>query len=428
MPVWVVSLLLAMVSLSSVPMSASPQSALSTVRGGKAAHLLRTAWRHAVRQKLPAVLMVSGALMLTAPVVAQEQARVHTETVQALDDTETAAETRTFSWVITATMRGTVANMHVQAIETREEVRIAGQIKPTRKGIKYFGHRPVSEYRTDRSYAIRDGAYDGITLPLRLGWSAVARREEIASISTLVEMLADNEAVLLRMGKNMYQDFAKLHIAASDDYRFDNLAEQIEIKFAGKKFVDRHKVRREINKRQRELITKQITYKRRRRGVQLDQDVLVTADEAYHAVLDARQPSSSLVAAELKLNFAARAASDKDFHTLVHSLARLKQAKLLLAREILRLYEPFTVPFLYSIGIREQLKVSIFADDRKRKNATFRYEMRTTAKNHPDEFTLGHISFDHNLHIKHMWLSLKPRGDVPGFAKLTFTPFSPPTD
>lgn len=421
MPVWVMALLLALVLLSSVRVSASPPSALSTVRGGKVLHLLRTAWRQAAVQKLPMALLVSGALMLAAPTVAHEQERLLTEVVQPLAVTE-AAKTRSFSWVIKATLRGTVGHMRVQVTERQEEVRISGHIEPTARGIKYLGAQPVRSYRTDETYTTDNNEYNGITLPLRISWLAAERRREIASISTLVEMLAENEAVLLRLGESMYRDFSELHIADVDDYRFDNLAEQIEIKFAGKKFFDRNKVRREINKRQKELWTKEITYKQRQHDVQLDQDVLTRAAAAYQAVLAARQSSSALAPKELRLNFDTRAANDNDFRLLAHSLARFKQARLLLARELLRLYEPFTLTFFYAIGTEEHLKVTVFADDRKRSEATFRYEMRTTSVNYTDKFTLGRISFDDELLINHMWLSLKPRGNVPGFAKLSFIP------
>lgn len=360
------------------------------------------------------VVFLTIALGITACIVKQK-VQVDRATVESLS----------FSWAVSATSKGVIAYMHVETIEDQDEIKIIGQLVPTVKGEGMITKQPPRTYTTDRNYKLAEGKdYNGITLPIRLSWVASERGKGIAKIQSIVGMVSENEQALLQLADSMYEQFSKLHIAAADKYRFDNLDTQVEIKFAGKKFYDRDKVSREIAKRPAELQSKKISHKKRIAGVQLDEQILTAADEAYQTVLDMLQSPPSSYLQELTLNFDASAAADADFRELAEGLAYLKLARILLARELQRHYEPFVMPFYYEIGdTKENLQITGITDDRKDDDYHFRYRMRTTSKKQSNEFTLGEISFDHAFKPKRMWMSLRPRGGgfVNRAAKLTFT-------
>ena len=330
------------------------------------------------------------------------------------------AATQAFSWSVGATTKGTIAHMHVQATERGEQIIIAGYLDPTGKGHQYLDKQAVRFYRADNTYANINKEYDGVTLPLRLSWLAAVRRRQIGELQKLAQAVRVREAALRALAEACYHGFSKLHIAKRNAYALSNLDTQVEIKFAGKKFFERDKVKAEINKKANELRTKKISHKQRRGRCVLEQNRLALINTAYRAVLELQQDTAPALPTMQELPFDASARGDREFMQLAHTLVQLKWTNLLLARALLQFYEPHQLVFLYSIGVREHLIVRAFPDDRKQKDSAFRYEMRTTAEKHKKEFTLGYIVFDHALHLKGMWLSLKPRGGVPGFAKLTF--------
>lgn len=338
-------------------------------------------------------------------------------------DTNTAA-LQTFSWSVDATAKGTIAHMHVQAAEQGQQIMIAGYLAPTAKGQQYLDQQPVHFYRADHTYKTSNNEYNGVTLPLRLSWLAQDRNKQIGKVQKLAQEISAREAELLQLAETCYRDFSKLHLANRNAYAFSNLNTQVEIKFAGKKFFDRDKVTAEINKKEHELRTKKITPKKRRGQCALEKNTHVLIDTTYRAVLALQQDKSPPLPTVQELPFAAAARRDDEFMQLAHALAQLKWTRLQLARALLQFYAPHQLVFFYSIGVQEHLKVTAFPDDRKKKDSAFRYEMRTTAKKHTKEFTLGHIVFDQDSKLKGMWISLKPRGGVPGFAKLTFKPCS----
>ena len=338
-------------------------------------------------------------------------------------DTNTA-ELQTFSWSVDATAKGTIAHMHVQAVEQGSQIMIAGYLAPTVKGQQYLDQQPVHFYRADHSYKTSNNEYNGVTLPLRLSWLAAERNKQIGKLQKLAQEISAREAELLKSAETCYRGFSKLHLANRNDYAFSNLDTQVEIKFAGKKFFDRNKVTAEISKKENELRTKKIAYKKRRGSCPLEKNTRTLIDTNYRAVLELQREPVPAPPTLQELPFAAEARADDEFMQLSHALVQLKWTRLQLARALLQSYAPHQLVFFYSIGVQEHLRVTAFPDDRKQKNSAFRYEMRTTAQKHTKEFTLGHIVFDRNLKLKGMWISLKPRGGVPGFAKLTFKPCS----
>ena len=359
---------------------------------------------------------------LTSPIVLAAEASNEQASPIQLVKTEadvSVEQAHTASWSIAVTAKGEIGHMHVQTIEEEDAIRIAGYIEPTSKGRKYLDPEPVRTYLADKSYAIHNRSYNGYTMPLRLSWLASERRRTLKQINAVLHTIAASEQALVELGNSMYRDFSRLHVATTDDYKFDNLAEQIEVEFAGRSFSDYHEVKEVIERRYSMLQNKKISHKQRQQGVQLDQEVLNVADAAYRVVLSL-QPSSEVE--PLQLNYETSAAEDADFKLLVENLARLKLARLLLANDILALYKPFTMRFSYSAGVKERLTLTVYMDDSERKDVALRYESRTTSIKHRKEFTLGRVDFDHHLNIKKMWLSLKPRGGLAGFAKVTFKP------
>ena len=331
-------------------------------------------------------------------------------------------EIHTASWSITLTTKGEIAHMHVQTIEEEEAIRVAGYFKPTPRGQGYLEEEPILHYRVDKSYVLHNRAYNGITLPLRVSWLAKERSRVLGEIYATLLKVAANEKALVKLGNSMYRDFSLLDVATSREFGFRNLAQQTEVKFAGRRFIDYHAVREAIERRHVMLRSGKIAHKQRQRGVQLDQEVLNQAETAYLDALALLPPPSS-EPVDLRLNLSLTAREDKDFVALVKSLAHLKLVRLRFATAILSFYEPFEIPFFYSAGgIYEHLKLYVYADDSQRGDVVLRYLSRTTSRRQRNLFTLGEVDFDHDLNIKKMWLSLKPRGGLASLAKLTFTP------
>ncbi len=336
-----------------------------------------------------------------------------------------AGQVHTLSWQIAVTTKGKLAHMHVQAIEDGGMFRITGYIEPTAKGGKYFDPASSSYHRyvADRSYALQDQPYDGFTLPLRLSWLAAVRSQRLSQINEILPKIVASEQALVELGDSMYRGFSRLHVAASDDYRFENLAAQVEVKFAGRRFFDRQAVSGAIERRHVMLQTRRIAHQPRRPAARFNADILQQAVDTYHAAL-ALLPVSASAPTALNLNFDSQAQDDASFVALVESLADFKQLRLLLAEDILSLYEPFRMPFFYVAqkNTRERLVLLVFAEDSKRRGVAFRYKILTTAAKHKRVFTLAQVDFDHNANIKKMWVSLKPRGGLARFGKMTFTP------
>ena len=333
-------------------------------------------------------------------------------------DTATA-EIQRFSWSVDATAKGTIAYMHVRASKEGKRITVAGYLSPTDKGKEYLEPQPVRFYRVSKTYVTRDKKYNGVTLPLRLNWLAQQHSKDIRALQAWVKMIISHEKELLQLANSCYRDFSRLHIANDKAYAFSNLEQQVEIKFSGKKFFDHDKVAREIDKRESELVNKKISHKKRRCAQLEDGGLFARVKETYEEV-GALDGGDELE--ELELSFDTAAKNDIDFMRLAEHFARLKQARLRLARMLQELYKPHKLTFHYAIGVKQDLQVLAFADDRRQNDSAFRYEMRTTTAKHKKEFALGHVYFDQNLNLKGMWISLKPRGGVPGFAKLTFKP------
>lgn len=351
-------------------------------------------------------------LILLANCTIKFKARVDTNTVAL----------QTFSWSVDATAKGTIAHMHVQAAEQGRQIMIAGYLTPTDKGKQYLNKQPVRFYHTDETYTTANKEYNGVTLPLRLSWLALERSKQMTNIHEQERRISLREKELLELAEACYRGFSKLHIANHNAYAFSNLDTQVEIKFAGKKFFDRNKIKAEINKKETELRTKKIAHKKHQKQCSPDKSMLEQIDKAYRAVLELQDGTAPALPTVQELPFDSRARGDTQFTQFAYALVQLKWARLLLAKTLLQLYEPHQLVFFYSIGVKEHLNITALPDDRKQKDSIFRYEMRTTSTNHKKEFTLGHIIFNRAFQLKGMWLSLKPRGNVPGFAKLTFKP------
>ena len=332
----------------------------------------------------------------------------------------TTADTQRFSWSVDATAKGTIAHMHVQVIEERKRITVAGYLMPTAKGEEYLDPQPVRFYRVSKTYMTKDNKYNGVTLPLRLKWMTQQRSKDIREIQTWVQMVIAHEKELSQLANNCYHNFSRLHIANDKAYTFNNLDSQVEIKFSGKKFFDLKKVANVIRQKEKELRQKEVSHKKRRCAQLEDDGLFARVAATYKGVIALGGEDSGL--GKLKLPFDSKAKDDADFMQLAEKFARLKQARLRLARLLLELYEPRKLTFHYAIGVKQDLRVRVFADDRRHNEGTFRYEMRTTTAKHKKEFALGHVYFDSDLNLKGMWISLKPRGGVPGFAKLTFKP------
>ncbi len=335
------------------------------------------------------------------------------------------------SWSIRATRKGTIAHMHVKTSRRGEQIEIAGYISPTERGRDLFAEEHAGPYYTDETYAQADNEYNGFTLPLRIKWLAVQRSQQIADLYKQEQEISTQENKLLGKAKSCYPDFHKLHIAKHNDYAFSNLDTQEEIKFAGKRLFEHKKITAAI-KKIKEKLRDEISYKQLSEECILD-DLHTYITTATSTQLPANGTSTPPPRVE-DLHFHARARSDDNFKQLAHTFVQLKWARLQLAEALLQLYQPHVFTFYYAIGVNKHFKITAFPDDSRKGDSTLRYEMHaTTSSEHQDskdkeEFTLGDITFyrdDRDLKLNDMWISLKPRGGLSRFAKLTFKPCMP---
>lgn len=262
--------------------------------------------------------------------------------------------------------------------------------------------------------------YNMFTLPLRLRHLAVAHRDTISVINTLIKEIVQLERQVLIMGKASYPTFTKLNVVNSGDYSFAGLSKQRSVAFAGKQFSTAiAAVRKEIEARTVAL-KRSVVYQSSlvRAAAQQDFDVQTAYSNAvdiYRAAYPRikRDPQPSVPSFRAK-GGARTSAAAVVLRRAVTDLATLKQAKLLLAKTLLRLYEPRYVGYEFNLlGHKEKLSVSAVADDKHaqigQRKAVFSYRLSASSPKQGN-FQLGRYDFDHRNRPLRLITNLKPVG------------------
>ncbi len=311
---------------------------------------------------------------------------------------------------------GAVGHVRLQAIPVEDVINVRGVVSTD----VHIGVRD-SVQKLSHDYTSRQNppVYDMLTLPLRLRHLAVVRRKTIAAANTLVKEIAQLERQVLTAGKAAYPAFAKLNVVNSGDYSFEGLSKQREVAFAGKRFTTAiAAVRKEIDARAAAL-KQSVTYQQNslRAAAQQDFDAHTVYSQAV-AIYRAVHPNIKRDPQPLVPSFRAKGTGTSSaadvLKSAVTDIATLKQARLLLARALLRLYEPHYVSYEFDLlGHNETLSVSVTAIDKPtsagQRQAVFSYRLSASSPKQGN-FTLGQYDFDHLNRPLRLRTNLKPVG------------------
>ena len=311
---------------------------------------------------------------------------------------------------------GVVGHLLLQTIPVDDVIEVRSEVN-TDVDISMRG----STHRLSRDYASQQKppVYNMFTLPLHLRHLTVVHRDTISVINTLLKEIAPLKHRLLIAGKAAYPSFAKLNVVNSGDYSFGGLNKQSGVAFAGKQFSTAlAAVRKEIDARTAAL-KQSVSYQQSslRAAAQQDFDVEIVYNKAV-AIYRAMHPNIKRDPQPFAPSFRAKgtrtSAGADVLKRAVTDLATLKQAKLLLARTLLRLYEPHYIGYEFNLlGYKENLSVSVIADDNPTQDgqhkAVFSYQLSASSSKQSN-FQLGQYDFDHLNRPLRIRTNLKPIG------------------
>ena len=280
---------------------------------------------------------------------------------------------------------------------------------------------PGKVYKLNDKYAGLQNppVYNMLTLPLRLRHLARTHRQTVADSSALLQDITHFERQLMNAGKAAYADFAALHVIDSGDYGFDRLSQHNQVSFAGKRFTTSlAAVRKEIDARTAAL-KQSVIYQQDalRPAPKVDFDIATLYAQAvviYRSSLPDLKRDPQPFAPSFRAKGEGDASRGDVFKEIVTHLSTLKQAKLLLAKTLLRLYEPHYLTYEFdALGYKERLSLSATANDTHRKTkrheAVFSYKLSASSPKQGN-FQLGRYDFDRTSRPVLISTSLKPIG------------------
>ena len=309
---------------------------------------------------------------------------------------------------------GAVGHLRLRTIPVDGVIEVGGEVSTDVDiGMRGNTHRLSHDYASQQ----KPPTYNMFTLPLHLRHLAAVRRETISAVNTLLKEIAQLEHQLLAAGQAAYPSFTQLNVVNSGDYSFGGLHQQRGVAFAGQQFSTAlAAVRKEIDARTAAL-KQSVAYQQNslQAAAQQDFDVQTVYSKAV-AIYRAMHPKIKRDPQPFAPSFRAkgtrtRAGADVLKNT-VTDLATLKQARLLLARTLLRLYEPHYVGYEFDLlGYKENLSVSIIADDQHTQagqhEVVFSYQLSASSPKQGN-FQLGHCDFDHLNRPLRIRTNLKP--------------------
>ncbi len=315
--------------------------------------------------------------------------------------------------------RGEVGQLHLQSSPADDGIVVRGKIN-TDVNIAFGGNSEV--YRLDRSYTAphQSPVYNMFTLPLYLRHLARVHRRTLKASDDLLWGIAQLERQLMTAGKAVYPSFSKLHVIDSGDYGFDRLSQYSQVSFAGKQLrTNLTAVRKEIDARTAAL-RESVIYRRDalRAAVKRDFDSATLYAQAvaiYRSVNPRlkRDPQPSVP------SFRVRGKDGQGrgdvFKEIVMHVSTLKQARLLLAKTLLRLYEPRYFNYEFDmLGHKERFSLSAAVDDTHRKVVRYRrvefsFKLSASAPR-LGNFPFGQCDFDKDGRPLLIRINLKPVG------------------
>lgn len=312
--------------------------------------------------------------------------------------------------------RGEVGHLHLQTAVVDDGIEVRSELSTDVDIGVRGGTQLLSQDYTAQQ---KPPLYNMFTLPLYLRRLAVVHRETISAVNMLIKEIVQLERQLLIVGKATYPAFSKLNVVNSGDYRFTGLSKQRGVAFAGKQFSTAiAAVRKEIEARAAAL-KQSVTYQPSlvKAAVQQDFDVQTAYRQAVDIYRAAhprikRDPQPSVPSFRAKGARASSAATV--LKSAVTGLATLKQAKLLLAKTLLRLYEPRYASYEFDLlGYKENLSLSAVAYDSRtqagQRKAVFSYRLNASSPKQGN-FLLGQCDFDQRNRPLRLRTNLKPVG------------------
>ena len=313
---------------------------------------------------------------------------------------------------------GGIGKLHLQALPVDDGIEVTGRVS-TDVDIAIGTHGNTQQLDSAYLPHKQPPIYNIFTLPLRLRHLFVKHRDIVRAINTLLQEINQLERQLITRGKIIYPDFVKLSIINSGDFSFGGLNQQSNITFAGHRFSTQlAKVRKEIDSRTIAL-KKSVTYKQNllKAAAVKEFDTMalyIKAVSIYrrtHPDLkrDPQPTSPSFRAKGKRTSPHTKLLSDT-----VTAISRLKQAKLLLAKTLLRLYEPRYFSYLFDLlGHQEQFSLSVTVDDNQQKigqhQVLLSYKL-SASSTRQGRFQLGMYMFDRTNRPLFLRTNLKPVG------------------
>lgn len=316
--------------------------------------------------------------------------------------------------------RGAVGHLYLRTAPDDEGVAVRGEVS-TDVDIAIGAQGQVHQLNHDYASLRNPPVYNMFTLPLHLRQLAIVHRETVTAINTLIREIVQLKHQVTIAGKAAYPSFAELNVVNSGNYSFSGLGNRSQVAFAGQQFSTAFAaVRKEIEVRAAAL-RQSVIYQQSslRAAAQQDFDVQSVYDKAvaaYRALYPKikRDPQPYLPSFRAKGKRADANADAEVLKRAVTDLVILKQAKLLLAKTLLRLYEPHYLSYEFNLlGHKEVLSVSAAADDKHaqagKHKAVLSYKLNASSSKQGN-FQLGQCDFDNFNRPMRIRTNLKPVG------------------
>ena len=313
-----------------------------------------------------------------------------------------------------ARQQGVIGQLHLSAVPVKDGIEVKSKVNTDIDIALGAGGKT---YQLSQAYEAlpTPPVYNIFTLPLRLRQLASLHQQTLAATHALLQKISELERQLLTAGKAVYANFATLPVVNSGNYAFGGLKQRSRVSFAGKSFTTAlAAVRKEIDVRTTAL-KQSIIYRQDalRAATKVDFDSASLYEQAV-AIYPPHKHSPQPFAPSFRAKGKGNAEHGEVFKDIVTHLSTLKQAKLLLAKTLLRFYTPHYFTYEFDVfGYREKLSISATADDTHRQQrghkVVFSYQLRASSPRQGN-FQFGQCAFDRISRPLLLRTSLKPVG------------------
>ena len=261
----------------------------------------------------------------------------------------------------------------------------------------------------------KNQSYNILTLPLFLRERVRERQEAMQAMHELFTQI-DNQLRYLRLvGKKVYPDFSELPMV-KDNYTVSGISTGAQVKFAGKLFSkEAREVVVELDSR-RASLSEYITYDPSNLTNPPKNTEDTSADKIYkkaaiihQKIMQRKRPQQSFFPRFKKIGTASSPHIDF-FYKVMQEVLLLRQAQLLLARSLLKLYEWLYLPYDFNVmGNKQELLLLVSVDDVRRAKSPIGHVI-VARSIETGKFPFGSIRYDHRLRVASITHSLKPIG------------------